>query len=231
MTTNRRFTPALGSSRMTSLYDTAIALFTREASWRKPFAAQIDPSGGDRILDVGCGTGSLAIMLKQCAPGAEIVGLDPDSMVLDRARQKAVRAGVALAWRSGFLDELLADELPPFSKVVSSLVLHQTPIEEKRVILETARRLLVPGGELHVADYGLQRSKLMRLLFRMTVQSIDGVRDTQPNADGIIPDLMEAAGFCDVAEIRLITTPTGSISLYRARRDSGNRNELRDARI
>ena len=78
--------------------------------------------------------------------------------------------------------------------------------------------LLEPGGSLHDADYGLQRSKLMRLLFRRTVQTIDGIEDTQPNADGVLPGLMEMAGFADVTETEVIPTLTGSISLYRAQR-------------
>ncbi len=56
----------------------------------------------------------------------------------------------------------------------------------------------------------------MRLLFRLTVQTIDGIEDTQPNADGALPELLKLAGFADVLEIEVIPTLTGSISLYRA---------------
>jgi len=76
---------------------------------------------------------------------------------------------------------------------------------------------LLPGGELHVADYGLQSSPLMRLAFRQ-VQSLDGFANTQPNAEGVLPQLMTEAGFVDVIENQVIPTPTGSISLYSARR-------------
>ena len=68
---------------------------------------------------------------------------------------------------------------------------------------------------MHIADYGLQRTRLMRSLFRF-VQYVDGYKDTQPNADGILPVLMKETGFAQVEETTVIPTPTGSISLYRA---------------
>ena len=78
---------------------------------------------------------------------------------------------------------------------------------------------LPAGGELHIADYGLQRTRLMRAAFSI-VQRVDGYEDTQPNADGVLPILMQEAGFARVEETRVIPTVTGSISLYRAIRAS-----------
>lgn len=57
----------------------------------------------------------------------------------------------------------------------------------------------------------------MRALFRL-VQWIDGFADTQPNADGVLPDLMREAGFIDVTESHVFATATGSISIYAARK-------------
>ena len=79
------------------------------------------------------------------------------------------------------------------------------------------RAALVPGGELHVADYGLQRTRLMRKLFRI-VQAGDGFENTEPNARGVLPELMTRVGFRNVQETAVIPTPTGSVSLYRAER-------------
>jgi len=85
----------------------------------------------------------------------------------------------------------------------------------KSSILRQKWRLLRPGGQMFIADYGEQRSALMRLLFRQ-VQMIDGFELTEPNAKGCLPGLIEAAGFEAVSERSVITTPTGSISLYSA---------------
>ena len=68
---------------------------------------------------------------------------------------------------------------------------------------------------MHLADYGRQKTRLSRWLFRRTVQSLDGLENTQPNADGVLPVLMKDAGFGRVEELSCIGTPTGSISIYR----------------
>src|SRR3546814_2891813 len=90
------------------------------------------------------------------------------------------------------------DTLFPYTTLFRS---HQVGLEEKARLLREARQVLAPGGKLYVADYGEQRSRLMRLLFRLTIQQLDGVQDTQPNADGLLPVLMREAGFCDVREL------------------------------
>ena len=214
----RAYTPALGFSFLTPAYDLAVALVARENVWRGSLIRLLDPVPGDRILDVGCGTGTLAIRLCQLEPGVTVTGLDPDPDVLKRARAKAENAGMPITWIEGFLDKSATAMIGSVPKVVSSLVLHQTPLAEKKNILVAMHDVLEPGGRLVIADYGLQRTSLMRLLFRCTVQVFDGVKDTQPNADGLLPELMTDAGFSDVAESDVIKTVTGSISIYTASR-------------
>ncbi|MFF0574105.1 class I SAM-dependent methyltransferase [Streptosporangium saharense] len=212
------FTPALGRFAPTRFYDGVVAL-TRERLWRALAAMHVAPRPGDVIVDVGCGTGSLAVLLARVEPGARIVGLDPDPDVLAVARRKADAAGVTAHWRVGMGDNLVeALGADPVDTVVSSLVLHQCPIAVKRAVLASMCAVLRPGGKLVIADYGLQRTRLMRLAFR-TVQFADGREDTQPNADGALPGLMTAAGFRDVREVEVVPTATGSISVYVARRE------------
>ncbi len=117
------------------------------------------------------------------------------------------------------MGDRLAEVAPAGSAdtVVSSLVLHQCPLPMKLAILEAMRATLKPGGAMVVGDYGLQRTALMRLLFRQ-VQMVDGFDLTTPNAQGVPPSLVEAAGFADVEERRVIPTLTGSISPYTAAR-------------
>lgn len=214
--TLRSHTPPLGHRVLTPLYDGAIALLTRETVWRRRLVAAINPQTDDRILDVGSGTGSLAILVHETSPKTLFEGIDPDSDAVERARKKAERRGSLAVFRVAYVnvDARVGDDLP--NKVSSSLVLHQTPLAEKTRILETIFQILAPGGELHIADYGLQKSPLMRMLFRLTVQSVDGVENTQPNADGILPELIRSAGFVEVERYEQISTLTGMISLYRA---------------
>ena len=214
------FTPALGYGFLTPVYDLAVGLLTRERRWRSDLVRLTDPQPDDRILDVGCGTGSLLVRLGQREPEAERIGLDPDPEVIQIARMKAARRGVDVTWIEGFLNDDTIGNIGDVSKVVSSLVFHQTPVHEKARLLATMRKVLGDRGKLVVADYGMQRHWPMRAAFRLTVQAIDGVRDTRPNAEGCLPAMMKEAGFQDVREREAIRTLTGSISLYTASVDA-----------
>ncbi|MFD4937823.1 class I SAM-dependent methyltransferase [Streptomyces virginiae] len=216
----RPFTPAAGRFAPISLYDPVAALI-RERLWRGLLAMHVAPRPAEVIVDVGCGTGSQALLLHRVEPAARVIGIDPDPGVLAVARRKARVAGAAVDWRQGMGDELV-DVLGAGSadRAVSSLVLHQCPLPMKRAILASLHTVLRPGGRLVLADYGLQRTRLMRTAFRV-VQLADGRVDTQPNADGILPSLITEAGFDQVREVEVVSTVTGSISVYVARRAGG----------
>lgn len=211
------FVPALGRSGLTGDYDRVIAVMTRERRWRAALLGLVAPEAGDVIVDVGAGTGSQAIAIKQMAPGARVIGIDPDPVVLALAQEKARAAGVEIDWIQGFGDKIDVLVGVPADKLLSSLVLHQCDLSVKAAILQAMARTLLPGGLLAIADYGLQRTLLMKLLFRQ-VQALDGWERTGLNAKGILPQLIADAGFDKVEEVRVIQTPTGSISLYTGRK-------------
>jgi len=174
----------------------------------------LDPVAGELIVDIGAGTGSQAVAIKVRCPAARVVGVDPDPAVLRIARAKADAAGVEVEWLEGYGDQ--ADRrlgAGVADKVISSLVLHQCDVPVKAEILKAMVRLGRPNARVVVADYGLQRTLLMRLLFRQ-VQALDGWERTGFNAKGQLPQLMTEAGLVGVAEHGVIPTPTGSISLY-----------------
>lgn len=214
------FTPALGRLAPTRLlgpgfFDTVVAM-TRERLWRGLTVMHLAPRPGDAILDVGCGTGSLALLVARVEPQATITGLDPDPEILAVARGKDADARVR--WLTGMGDALVDSVgAESMDAVTSSLVLHQCPLAVKRAILASMFAVLRPGGRLVIADFGLQRTPLMRLAFRF-VQFADGKTDTQPNADGVLPELISDAGFVDVREAEVVPTVTGSLSVYVARK-------------
>src|SRR3546814_17833767 len=104
--TDRDFVPALGKSGSLDRYDAAIALMTREKRWRSDLLKLVAPQPGDRIVDIGCGTGTLAIALKGGEPESEIFAVDPDPAVLEIARSKARTAGADIHWLEAMGDEL-----------------------------------------------------------------------------------------------------------------------------
>lgn len=214
------YTPAAGSHWLTPFYDFGVAALTREHRWRSAFVAQIRPRPGEVIVDVGCGTGSLLVLLGKTAPSARLIGIDPDPAVLARARKRVAKAGLTIELHIGFARQAAGFGRGQPTKFVSSLVFHQVPMEEKIAALAAMYAALGAGGEIHIADYGLQRTLLMRALFSGVVQNLDGRVNTEPNARGVLPELMRAAGFCSVEEALVIPTLSGSISLYRGIRAS-----------
>jgi ubiquinone/menaquinone biosynthesis C-methylase UbiE len=108
---------------------------------------------GQRVLEIGCGTGSLAILTKRLHPQVGIVGLDPDPKALARARQKALRSAVPLQFTEGFSERLpYADE--SFDHVFSSFMFHHLENNARAQTLGEVRRVLKPGGHLHLLDFG-----------------------------------------------------------------------------
>ena len=220
MSDNKEFVPALGWAALSPLYDGVVRLLTREHRWRSALVEQVAPKDGETILDVGCGTGSLAILLKQAAPGARIVGLDPDADILARADAKAKAAGVEIEWRQGFASDA-ARTGGPFDKTISSLVFHQVPPAGKAAGIAAMIRATRPGGALHVADFARQRSRLMRTLFGI-VGRFDGIENTRANADGAIERLLAGASPAAAVPTRTFRTPLGEISLFRLEKGSSD---------
>ena len=208
-------TPPLGFAALTPFYDRAIAALTREAVWRSRLVRHVDPRRGETILDVGSGTGSLAIALTAAEPACIVRGIDPDRAAVAIARRKAERAGSPATFEARRFGKR-PSEGGRVDKIVCSLVLHQVSLAEKRRLLRAMSDWLRPGGLLFVADYGLQPTLAMRMAFRLTVQVLDGKADTQPNADGILPALIDEAGFANQAILEAIGTVTGRIEIVRA---------------
>lgn len=212
-----QFTPALGFSFLTPTYDLALRLATRERAWRRLLLSQLAPRAGEAILDVGCGTGTFAILVKQSAPEARVVALDPDPSALAIARAKANRAGTEIEWREGFARDA-ARSRGEFDKCVSSLVFHQVPLAEKEAGIHAMFDAVRGGGSIHIADYARQPDKLMQTAFRV-VQRLDGYDHTQANADGAVERILGSLfGTSEAKPLKLVRTPTGAISLFRADR-------------
>ncbi len=210
------YIPALAYRPLTAIYDPVVRLTTRESIFKAALLRQAGLESGQRVLDLACGTGTLAIAARQANPQTEIIGTDGDADILRRARIKSERAGVTLRF-----DQALSHHLPyadaSFDRVLSSLFFHHLDREGKQATLREVHRILKPGGELHVADWGKAANPLMRALF-YGIQMLDGFSTTADNVAGRLPEFMRDCGFREIAETCRFATMFGTMSLYRAAR-------------
>lgn len=208
------FVPALGADWATPLYD-LVARATGERRFKARLVEMARITPGHDVLDVGCGTGTLALLVKDACPDARVAGLDVDPRILDIARRKIARRGGGIALHQG---SATAPPLPAasFDRVLTTLVLHHLTTAQKRDALRAIRGLLRPGGELHIADWGKPHNPLMRLA-ALPFQLFDGGEQTAANLRGEIPELVADAGFTEVVETERWMTPFGTLAFVRGR--------------
>ena len=106
--------------------------------------------------------------------------------------------------------------------MLSSLVFHHLTTEDKRRALAECDRVLRPGGELHIADWGRPHNALMWLA-SWSVRIFDGPRTTADSVQGRLPQLCREAGFAETEETGRFAMLFGTLSLYRTRRVPGDR--------
>jgi SAM-dependent methyltransferase len=147
-----------------------------------------------------------------------VFGLDADPEALHLAKTKLGAAGIDVQ-----LDCGLASALPyagdSFDRTLSSLFFHHLASELKLEAMREVLRVLRPGGEFHIADWGKATSLAMRVAF-IGVQLLDGFATTTDSVRGLLPDLLGLAGFEEVETTDSYATILGTLSLYRARKRS-----------
>jgi SAM-dependent methyltransferase len=214
MTEATRYVPAAGRAWLTALYDPAIALTMRERAFRPALVAAVLENRPRVVIDVGCGTGTLAAMLAEADLDIEVHGFDGDETVLEQAREKAVPHADRVSF-----ERALAGELPVKSgsvDVVSvSLLLHHLTSASKLAALAEARRVLRRSGRLVIADWGRPHDPLTRAGF-LALQLLDGFENTSDHAAGRLPSMIEQTGFSSVRIVQRWRTVWGSLELISA---------------
>ncbi len=145
-----------------------------------------------QILDLGCGTGSIAVSIKQAFPNATVTGLDLSPYMLAVAQDKARRADLEIVWQQGTA-ESTSFATGSFDLVTAALLFHETPPKIAQSILAESYRLLAPGGQILILDGNQQ-----------TLRSLDWLNNVfeepyiQAYAAGNLDAWMGKAGFDEV---------------------------------
>lgn len=170
------------------LYD---LMGTKMSGGRETLLELAAPASGEAVLDVGCGTGTLALDAAARVPAAAITGIDPSPEMIERARDKAAKKGSRVEFQVAAIEGLpFADAT--FDLVTSSLMLHHLSSDLKRQGLAEVRRVLKPGGRFVLMDFAREsHSRVGHLL------SVFG-RGRGPAITDRLVEQLTAAGFADV---------------------------------
>jgi len=137
-------------------YDLLVGLLSLggERTYREKTLELAGLKAGEFVLDVGCGTGTLAILAKRHVGAAgKVFGIDASPEMIARARKKAKKARADVAFDTAFVEELPFPDVT-FDVVLSTTMLHHLPDKARRQCLREVGRVLKPGGRLLAVDFG-----------------------------------------------------------------------------
>ena len=207
--------PALGFRFLTPLYDGVMALTMRETTFRRRLIDQLGLQPGMTVVDLGSGTGSLALLMKSSCPEVRVIGVDADPQVIHIAKAKSERQGADIEFVESFA-EAAPIEAATADRVTSTLLLHHLDRSTKLATLEKARSMLKSDGEFHLVDWTKPRGLFTAVGFSL-VRLLDGFEPTRANARGELELLMAEAGFEHVERMGTLNTVFGTLGFNRAR--------------
>ena len=208
---SRRFVPALGFHRLTALYDPLIRAWGAMSRMRSSVIDALDLRPGLRLLELGSGSGRLAIEIKRRHPEVTIDAVDADLSMVTRAKRNAARAGVSISFHEGCMTRL--PELGTFDRIYSTMVFHHLLPAAKQEALTDAKRVLRPDGSFVVADFGRPRDALQLALFSLVQQPLDGYANTAPHRDGRYESAVRGT-FSSVRSAAVWRTAAGTLELF-----------------
>jgi len=170
----RTYLPAAGHGLFLPLYDLMARVLGADQA-RQNLLDQPQLRSARCVLDIGCGTGTFATLVKKRFPKVEVIGLDPDQKALARAKRKSDRAGVSIQFDRGFADDL-PYESNSFDVVFSSFMFHHLEGKDREKTLREVRRVLKPVGAFYLLDFEVSETGSEHGLFRM-FHSSERLRD------------------------------------------------------
>ena len=186
---NEEYIPALGLRILTPFYDFIQKWIVRDKRYKSRLIEQAQIQPGMRVMDLGCGTGTLAIMAKQAQPNAEVVGLDADPEMLKMAHAKQHQEKLDIKFEVGFTNKLPYPDAS-FDRVLSSIMIHHLKTPDKEKTAREIYRVLKPGGQLHIIDFG----KPSTLYGKLLGPFLHKFEEANDNIDGKLPIMFREAG-------------------------------------
>ncbi len=205
--------PALKYHFLTPLYDWFIRLTMPEMKVKNRLVQQAQLYPGEKVLDFGCGTATLTLLIEEQCTDCVVIGLDTDTQILAMARKKISQKKSAITLLQ-YEGKTLPFSDGVFDKVLSSWVFHHLTTPQKIAAFKEINRVLKPQGELHIADWGKAETKLMRFLF-FVLQVFDNFYTTNDNVKGLLPQLIKEAGFQEVKIVGNQSTLFGTLSYFK----------------
>jgi len=149
-------------------YDTANRVFGFGEKFTRRIVNEASIKPGESVLDCGCGTGTLAIVVKRLlGKTGKVYGIDISKDQLAIAKRKASEQGLEIAFEKASIDEMPFPD-SSFDVIFSTLMLHHVPPAVRERAFREMRRVLKPNGRIVVADFGPpSRAWLWVVLFPM----------------------------------------------------------------
>ena len=186
---NDEYIPALSYRFLTPFYDFIQKYIVRDVRYKALLIAQANIQPGHEVLDLGCGTGTLAIMAKLAQPSADVVGLDADPDMLKVAKYKSSIQNVPVKFDVGFTNQLPYPD-GSFDRVLSSIMIHHLKTPDKWQTAREVHRVLKPGGQLHIIDFGKPVTWYGKVLGPL----LHRFEEANDNIDGKLPEIFGAPG-------------------------------------
>src|SRR5262245_46543685 len=188
--------PAAGFHSLTPLYDFLCVLFGLGRGFQREIVDRLALTGNERLLDIGCGSGTLLAEVKRRFPGVAATGIDADPAILRLAERRLTQLG----YRADLL-VTRAEALPfpdtSFEVAVSTLVFHHLPTQAKHGALREIYRVLRPAGRFLLVDFGARPRPIVPWWQRL----FEHAEHLEDHVHGRLHAFVTQAGFVNVRRV------------------------------